>query len=128
MMPTLERIQDQQGTIEQLKEWAKIWPEGGSMVLFVAGAFAPSDRPKPRNNPNIPLSNGTLGYWEVLRVAIEWDDEGFSTPMEFVEALACEVEGTYSHYLVTRIMDGAEKEIEEVDQWVEPEGNVHAFS
>lgn len=66
------------------------------MVLFVAGAFAPTERPRPKHGDLLKrvLRDGELGYWEVLAVASAWDDEGDSTPEEFVEALACEIEGT----------------------------------
>ena len=93
------------------------------MVLFVAGAFAPSERPRPRNNPNVPLSDGTLGYWEVLRIADEWDEEGFSAPMEFVDALACEVEGTLSNRMVAEALDTVRKDTFDDDEWVVQEGN-----
>jgi hypothetical protein len=107
--PTLARIQDKKGSINQLREWARVAPgpdQGSNLVLFVANAFEYPKRPRPiyKRIASTILIDGSLGYWEVLGAAQEWDDLGPASPEGFVDALECEVAGTSQYGAVAEVL------------------------
>lgn len=94
-LPTPERIRDQHGTVAQLMGWAELWGTTDyPAVRFVHEVFTnPTRRKTGVTIQNARLVEGSLGKWEVLLVAKDWDSIGPSTPIEFVEGLAFEVQG-----------------------------------
>lgn len=117
--PTLGRIPSGKGTVGQLAEWAQVYPEPMRAGLFVRLAFERPYPPKlraPSEESKGGLHDGGLRFWSVLSLANEWDEEGLTTPAEFVEALSCEVEGHPRGDAVSSVLRDVGRESEQFSQ------------
>lgn len=102
----MELLQDLQASVEQLKVWAIRDNRKQRMTQWVETIFAPTERPYVKNLGQVGRlgDNGSIRYWELRAAAIGWDREGITTPMEFVNAMECEVVGTAKHAVVTEAL------------------------
>jgi hypothetical protein len=105
--PTLARIKDGQGSVALLRQWAREYEDEMPARDFVRLAYEEPQPPRlraPREYRNNGHFDGRLEFWGVMAIANEWDSEGWTTPSDFVEAFACEVNGHPKGDAVSNIM------------------------
>lgn len=98
---------DEQATIAQLQLWVThLGPAPRRAAELVARAFELSFRDvRVDVADRRTLIDGELGYWEVLARARLWDRSGITGPQDFLDALACEVQGTEENDIVRHALD-----------------------
>lgn len=98
----MEHLIDKQTTIEQLKAWAIRDNRTVKMSSWVDTVFEPTPRPFVpfRTAEQKRLRNGSIGYYELRAVASMWDLSGHTGPLDFVNAVECETEGTKKNAVV----------------------------
>lgn len=90
----LALLVDREASIEMLNKWATEKPDPSSLKGWVQEVFVqPQRRRPPTNMLKTDFREGAIGYWEIRRAAMLWDQIGPATPAEFVEAISCETTG-----------------------------------
>jgi hypothetical protein len=105
------RLTDRATSIRQLEGAAKEYPWPMQAVTFIEMVFEPTTRARVEAGnarDRGPGRDGQLGFWELRAMALEWDKEGLTTPLEFVEAVACEAIGHSRHIAIAEMMLRAE--------------------
>lgn len=112
---------DGQTSIAQLKARAIMDNSIQSMEDWVQSIFIEPVRPKIsyRYASQHSLRENEIGLYELKYIGYLWDREGYTTPLEFVNAVECETVGTQKHRFVQEALNdfGVETNIE-VDEEV----------
>lgn len=117
---------DRQASIEQMRAWAILDNRPQRMKAWVEDIFTPPESPIDYNNARqlaVADSDGKIAYAPLRVIAGQWDRNGLTAPMTFLNAIECEVPGTERYRIVQealnnfdRVQMEAEAEADE-DRW-----------